>query len=255
MEREITLFRFCACIGACLFVLLSLFACNQSKPEGRFATVKSGSVKFGSDNVNSESANVSTGSAGDSPASISSSVSKYSSASKYSKGWAPNPEHVELLRGTAQPPDAIIPFKLSFPSGYSSFMGRNYIAQSFFFSGAPRSNRTKPSFLISLIPKQAGQNKQDSIEDALKAAVEATKKMKTRGWKVGPVENGKIDGVTFVRQYWQGVDPSSKLNTKGFFYLGKQGETLILMSSQDTEPYCAESLPLAESAILSMDLN
>lgn len=158
-----------------------------------------------------------------------------------------------LLPGSAQPPDAILPFKLRFPKDYRSFTSKTYVAQTFFFAGPIRADGSRPSFVVSLIPKQKEQQVQDSPESALAASIAAVQKTK-KDWSVKKIEELNISGIRFFVQRWSGFENGVSAKMLGVFYLARSGDYLILLSSQDRDAY-AGSVKLAESAFATFQLN
>jgi hypothetical protein len=169
-------------------------------------------------------------------------------------GSDPDSAHpMTLLPGSAQPPDAILPFKLRFPKDYRSFTSKTYVAQTFFFAGPIRADGSRPSFVVSLIPKQKEQQVQDSPESALAASIAAVQKTK-KDWSAKKIEETNIAGIRFFIQRWSGFDNGVSAKMVGVFYLARSGDYLILLSSQDREAY-AGSVKLAESAFATFQLN
>jgi hypothetical protein len=64
-------------------------------------------------------------------------------------------------------------------------------------------------------------------------------------------ERGQINGLTFMRVYWSGTDADKQRKRHGAMYAGKDGSTLIFISSQDVEPHHERALKLAETAALT----
>lgn len=166
--------------------------------------------------------------------------------------WTFKGDRGELL-SVADPPDALLRFKMNFPRDYKSFTSRNYVAQTFYFLGPNRADASHPSFVVSLIPKGDKQEKQDSPEAALAASMTAIQKTKTK-WSTKAIESGMISGVRFVRQEWSGFDKSSNAATSGLFYFGSKGDYLVLFSSQDRDPYARDSIKKAETAFRTLTL-
>lgn len=158
----------------------------------------------------------------------------------------------EALPSIAKPPDAILPFTLNFPGGYQSFTSRNYAAQTFFFSGTNRKDGSHPSFIISLIPKQKGQQLQDTPESALSSSLAEIRKTKSN-WSAQTIEEVTISGLSFLCQRWGGFDKNVNSKMAGVFYLGRSGDCLILFGSQDRADH-QDSLALAEYAFSTFQL-
>lgn len=146
----------------------------------------------------------------------------------------------------------LIPFKLRVPPDYKLQARKSYFAENLLFLGpARKTDNTFPSFMLSIIPKLPNQKKQDEIWVCLQSTLAGSKKQMTLGWSEGPLEAGKIDGVTFLRRNWSGMD-YSKAEYSGYVYVGRVGDNLILVISRDKKEWARQSLKETEAAVLSL---
>ena len=146
-----------------------------------------------------------------------------------------------------------VTFELRTPKSYSIVNSSNYYSYNFHFWNKDRKDSLRPILMLSVVGKQKNQKRQDPIWKCLKAAIYSIHKSKSENWKQSPVEAGKIDGITFVRQYWSGTEksPQGKLKVSGFVYVGSIGETLIIGLSTDKDTKAVE---LAEASLQSFQL-
>lgn len=149
---------------------------------------------------------------------------------------------VSIAKYQIRPPKGYIALHtLSGPSGSS--------ADS--WAGITRPDGTRPYIMfvhLTIPPKQANQYTLKQISDKMLAAIERRRK----AWKQSPTEQGIINGLTFMRSYWQGTDVANGQPMHGFSYVAKDGNTILQLSSQDFDPYQKVALPLAEASALTI---
>jgi len=116
--------------------------------------------------------------------------------------------------------------------------------------GPARTDGTHPYIMLGFLTPPAGEANKYTLKQVF-AKMLAGVKHKRRDWKQSPVEQGRVNGMTFLRSYWQGVDIESGLPMFGFNYTARDGNTFLQLSSQDFTPYKKDALPLAETSALT----
>lgn len=139
-------------------------------------------------------------------------------------------------------------FELKTPNAYQVVNSSNYYSYNFHFWNKESKDSLRPILMLSIVGKQKNQKKQDPIWTCLKAAIYSIHKTKSENWKQSPVEAGKINDITFVRQHWSGTEktPQGKQKVSGVVYVGSLGETLIIALSTDKDP---DAVSLAENSL------
>ncbi len=122
--------------------------------------------------------------------------------------------------------------------------------RAFYWTGTPREDKTAPYFLIALVSSPAGEVKEKTLEKELDELLEGFHRRRSNWTQTSP-ERGQVNGMTFVRSYWSGIDPEKQAKMHGFMYATKDSSTLIHLSSQDVEPHYEHALKLAEAAVLT----
>lgn len=163
--------------------------------------------------------------------------------------WQPTERSYESVNLTIK--ESLVPFQIKSPKHYLVTNSTNSYGELFLFRGIRRKDGTVPSFIVNFIPKLPKQKNQDNIWDCLESALNETHKGRPCKWQQSNMEAGKIGNLIFVRQYWQGEDTYLHKMMHGFVYLGRRGDTLIIIASQDYDPYSKGTVALAEAAILS----
>ena len=90
---------------------------------------------------------------------------------------------------------------------------------------------------------------QEKPEDAIEKVLTELPCLR-QGWTCMPVKRGEVNGLTFHRVNWFGLERKSKNAMQGFVYAARDGDRLILIAGQTTETDRTPIL-LAESAALT----
>jgi hypothetical protein len=121
------------------------------------------------------------------------------------------------------------------------------------WTGAPRRDGTKPSITMMIMtppPAQREQIKAMTLEQVAGRFIEGQKRQRTN-WKIEASEKGTVNGLSFVRMRWSGVNPAQNMEMRGVLYVARDGNTLIQMASQDPTAHSKQTLALAEAAVLT----
>ena len=116
--------------------------------------------------------------------------------------------------------------------------------------GPARSDGTRPSIVLtiqSVLDKDPSKN---TLEAALKIFLENAEK-RAKNWTRTALEKGSVNGLSFIRARWRGVNPTTGRIMHGFNYVTIKDRKVIQISSQDLEPHNKEGLDLAEAAALT----
>lgn len=178
-------------------------------------------------------------------------TNKGSSAANFNKCWKSYSALLEKEPVSRKRMGTILPYELTVPKNFDTVERKNYFSETIMIFGPERSDRSRQSLLIAIIPKSRSQKEQDSSAASLASAVEATHKLRPRNWKTSDIESGDIAGLPFLRQSWQGLDPARNVLVRGFFYVGRKDQTLIMLSAQDLEESSSVSLKLSEAIVQS----
>lgn len=153
--------------------------------------------------------------------------------------WKPD----EKLVGQLASPAKVEGYQVRPPKGYTLTLAppREEL-KGFAWSGPLRDDKTAPQFIIVITPR--GPSNLEQILDKFLESVKARRV----NWTETKHESGKINGLSFVRKYWTGTEPSKQWKMRGFMYLALDGSNYIQISSQDVEPHHEQALKLAEAA-------
>jgi len=116
--------------------------------------------------------------------------------------------------------------------------------------GAERSDGTKPYVMVTTARLNSEQQSTLSSEQALDAFLTSIERRRKQ-WSRTPTERGKVNGMTFVRSRWSGVDMNTGKKMRGFSYVTINNGELVQISSQDVEPNDKGDLEIAEAAALT----
>jgi hypothetical protein len=108
--------------------------------------------------------------------------------------------------------------------------------------------------LLPIPPAQLEQSKSLTLEKLAEKRIAAIQRQRT-DWKQEKTEKGVINGLTFARIRWEGTEPKNQWDMRGFVYVARDGDTILYLSSQDLKAPGAQTLPLADAAVLSFKKN
>ena len=157
----------------------------------------------------------------------------------------------KALIGQLAPANVTGPYQIQPPKGYTlhSQPGPGgSMAQA--WVGTSRADGTRPYIMLGIVTPpvgEAGKYTLSQVSAKLLAGVQRRRKE----WTQKPVEMGTVNGITFVRTYWRGVDTETGLTMHGFSYVAQDGNVFLQLSSQDVEPYYKTALALTEASALT----
>jgi hypothetical protein len=164
--------------------------------------------------------------------------------------WEPDAKLLEELG----PMTTVDDYQVRPPKGYSlnpPAPNTTGAIRAYYWTGTPREDKTAPYLLITLVSSPPGEAKERTLEKELNELLEGFHRRRSNWTQTSP-ERGQVNGMTFVRSYWSGIDPESQAKMHGFMYATRDGSTFIHLSSQDVEPHRAHTLKLAEAAVLTL---
>jgi hypothetical protein len=160
--------------------------------------------------------------------------------------WRPT---ADLLPRLAEP-QRVGPYQLHPPIGYRPQDRVNVWGdRTRAWLGTPRSDGTQPRVVLTLASPRI-EAAAPSLEEIL-GQILARIRQPLRNWTESPPESGTLDGIAFVRAYWQGTEATTGRGMRGFYYFARDGQTPIYISSEDVAPHSREALALAEAAVLT----
>ena len=115
--------------------------------------------------------------------------------------------------------------------------------------GERRDDGTAPMVQVTMVTPP----KREELPD-LKSATErfiASVRRRRSNWSTSELEIVKIDGRSFAKQTWTGVDLVMKRKMQGIMFVGLFEGELVQLHTQDVEPHFDESLKLGEASILT----
>jgi hypothetical protein len=144
-------------------------------------------------------------------------------------------------------------YKIRIPGNYTvhTRTGDPKIISGNIWVGEKRDGSSVPPFIMLTIaspPKDEFEKL--TLQQSLTTFLAALEKQR-KNWKQTTPEEGLINGIKFIRSYWESLDPKTGRSLHGFNYVAIDGEKVINLSSQDTAPHHKETLSLTESAILT----
>ena len=122
--------------------------------------------------------------------------------------------------------------------------------KAFYWAGKTREDKTAPHLLIRVASPPPAEAKDGTLERHFEEMLEGFKRRRTNWMQTSP-ERGQINGMTFMRAYWSGIDADKQWKMHGFIYASKDGSVFILLSSQDVEPNHEQALKVAEASVLT----
>ncbi len=171
----------------------------------------------------------------------------YAEDAPLSSSWVPETKLLEQLSEEA----VVGSFRLRPPQGYQFVQqaGPNG-AQAFAWKGERRPDGTAPSLMVIVAPTPEGEAPPMDLEKLLAKFLAGIQRRRAQ-WAQATAERGRIGERTFMRAAWSGLEPALQVKMHGFSYVAIDGTTVIQISSQDVEPYHAQTLPLAEASALT----
>lgn len=132
------------------------------------------------------------------------------------------------------------------PAGYSAVQTEAPEgASAYAWVGAQRKDGTRAALMLTLIVDEKAARGL-TLEQAAGTMLYAVKKLRV-GWTQSPAERVTIDGIAFTRIRWSASERKSKRKMRGFILEGRDGDTLVTLSSQDVLPQAEHALSLAET--------
>jgi hypothetical protein len=89
-----------------------------------------------------------------------------------------------------------------------------------------------------------------TAQSVLDRLLEDTRRQREE-WQRTSTEIGQVNGVTFGRVRWSGIDPATGARTHGFIYVSAEGRSPIELSAHDVEPHHETALKVAEASALT----
>ena len=160
--------------------------------------------------------------------------------------WSPD----KALAGQLAAPTVAGAYQIQPPKGYVMQTGTPPGGTAQAWVGAPRADGTRPYIMLAVMIPPADEKIVHTLDQVF-AGVLAGVQKRRKDWKQTPSATGTVNGLTFVRTYWQGTDTATGLAMRGFSYAAQDGKRFVLLSSQDMEPYTKTALLLAEASALT----
>lgn len=164
--------------------------------------------------------------------------------------WAPD----KALLSQLAPAAIVKGFSLRPPQGYILRQDSGpSSSQVFGWLGPAHEGGTRPYVMLALIPIPPSEAKKYTLPQFLDKTMESVQRRRTN-WKRTPAETGIVNGVSFRRARWSGINTQIGLKMHGFNYVTVVGNQVIQVSSQDVEPHHEQALKLAEASILTFQI-
>lgn len=162
--------------------------------------------------------------------------------------WAPKADLLPKLTKE----ETIDRYKIKIPGNYTvhTRTGDPKIISGNIWIGEKRADGVRPYLMLTIASPPKEELDKLTLQQSLSTFLAVLEK-KQKNWKQNKVEEGLIGGIKFIRSYWEGIEPKTGRPLHGFNYVAIDGERIINLSSQDTDPFYKESLPLTESAVLT----
>jgi hypothetical protein len=162
--------------------------------------------------------------------------------------WSP----AKALSAQLMPAVTIDKYQIQPPKGYvplPSKSGPNGSTANA-WGGLIRADGTRPYLMVFQFSVPAEEGNKYTLQQ-ISAKMLASVEQRRKNWNQSTPEQGTINGITFIRTYWQGTDVTNGRPMHGFNYLGKDGDTLLQLSSQDLNQHQKIALPVAEASALT----
>ena len=162
--------------------------------------------------------------------------------------WAPKTDQLPKLTKE----ETIDRYKIKIPGNFTvhTRTGDPKIISGNIWVGEKRADGVRPYLMLTIASPPKEELDKLTLQQSLSTFLAVLEK-KQKNWKQNKVEEGVIGGIKFIRSYWEGTEPKSGRPLHGFNYVAIDGERVINLSSQDTDPFYKESLLLTESAVLT----
>jgi hypothetical protein len=169
--------------------------------------------------------------------------------------WKPDAKAVRQLGPSVK----LDSYTIRIPKGYElqETPPAPFGAKFWAWAGPARADGTKAQLLMNLLPiapAQREQAKRLTLEQLAEKRIAAIRGQRT-DWKQEKTEKDVINGLTFARIRWEGTEPKNQWDMRGFVYVARDGDTILYLSSQDLKAPGAQTLPLADAAVLSFKKN
>jgi len=162
--------------------------------------------------------------------------------------WAPKNDLLPKLTKE----ETVDRYKIRIPENYTvhTRTGDPKVISGNIWVGEKRADGIRPYLMLTIASPPKEEMDKLTLQQSLTTFLAVIEK-KQKNWKQIKTEEGLIGGIKFIRSYWEGIDPKSGRPLHGFNYVAIDGERVINLSSQDTDPYHKETLLLTESAVLT----
>lgn len=151
-------------------------------------------------------------------------------------------------------PYSMTKFEIRPPANFR-FIKYSPETKTYIWVGPVRADETYPQLMVIVTPLSA-QESNNSLTTSLQGVLGAIQKLR-ESWTSTPIEQGKINGVPFVRCSWNGVVAGGARaglvgrKMHGVVYLAVHENSAIQIMCQDVEPDHAEGIKLGGISALS----
>lgn len=167
---------------------------------------------------------------------------------KNSPTGEPGEDVEETLAAQLQPAEEVLDYYIRLPRGYepreSQLLPRTEILK---WEGPARDDGTRPLFMVTLTTLTDQERQDATLEILLQETLHEFQSVRT-DWSTGPIRQGRLNGLSYVRCAWSGTEKLTARRSHGFLYMLQDGPTIIQIRSQDVEPHHAETLKVADAA-------
>lgn len=142
-------------------------------------------------------------------------------------------------------------FQLKLPEGYQLQTQEGPLnMKAMAWVGPPREDGVRPYVMITVMSLPAPPEGQEQIKaEAVLEKFLTGIKNRRQDWKQSPARKQEINGLTFLRADWEGIETKSELKMHGFNLATIDRQFVVQLSSQDVEPHHTKGLQLAEASI------
>jgi hypothetical protein len=161
--------------------------------------------------------------------------------------WSPN----KALLGQLAPATKVSKYQIQPPQSYTihAMPGPAGISGDAWV-GLARPDGTRPYIMLAFFTPPAGEKNRYTLKQ-FGAKMLAGIERRRKSWKQSSTEQGIVNGLTFLRTRWQGMDALTGQPMYGFSYVAKDANVFVQLSSQDFAPYKNPALSLAEASALT----
>jgi hypothetical protein len=162
--------------------------------------------------------------------------------------WTPKSELIAKLTKE----ETIDQYKIRIPENFSvhTRTGDPRIISGYIWVGKKHADGVEPHLMLTIASPPKEELEKLTLPYSLATFLAPIEKRRAN-WKQSTPEEGLIGGIKFIRTYWEGAEPKSGRSFHGFNYVAIDGERVINLSSQDSDPHYKETLPLTEAAVLT----